>query len=203
MPENDTTPEPETPGADPAGELDAALMSEPPHPINWNLLTADEAEAEWLELNRWVNWLRTTYGLPASVVPPFWHRHSELVWELSALHLHWLAAYDPEQNASARWAGTATSRTPASGSAIGSPPPAPAWTATVLPGRPHGRARSPPSRSRRRSSKTAMRTSWRGCSRTLPHGARQRTSSTPASTRAPGSCGTDGRLRQEDGPPAL
>lgn len=101
MPENDTTPEPETPGADPAGELDAALMSEPPHPINWNLLTADEAEAEWLELNRWVNWLRTTYGVPASVVPPFWHRHSELVWELSALHLHWLAAYDPEQNASA------------------------------------------------------------------------------------------------------
>ncbi len=35
------------------------------------------------------------------VLPPFWHRHPELVWELSALHLHWLAAYDPEQNASA------------------------------------------------------------------------------------------------------
>ena len=85
MPENDTTPEPETPGADPAGELDAALLPEPPHPVNWNLLTADEAEAEWLELNRWVNWLRTTYGLPASVVPPFWHRHSELV--LSLIHI--------------------------------------------------------------------------------------------------------------------
>ena len=26
---------------------------------------------------------------------------SELVWEPSALHLHWLAAYDPEQNGSA------------------------------------------------------------------------------------------------------
>ena len=76
-------------------------MAEPPHPINWNLLSADDAEAEWIELNRWVNWLRRTYGLPASVVPPFWHRHPELVWELSALHLHWLGAYDPDQHGSA------------------------------------------------------------------------------------------------------
>lgn len=83
------------------GKLDEPLMAEPPHPINWNLLTAEEAEAEWVELNRWVNWLRRTYGLPASVVPPFWHRHPELVWELSALHLHWLCAYDPDQHGSA------------------------------------------------------------------------------------------------------
>ena len=80
---------------------DDPLVAEPPHPINWNLLTADDAEVEWFELNRWVRWLRTTYGLPASVIPPFWHHHPELVWELSALHLHWLAAYDLEQNASA------------------------------------------------------------------------------------------------------
>lgn len=73
----------------------------PPHPINWNLLSAEDLEAEWLELNRWVDWLRHTYGLPASVIPPFWHHHPELVWELSALHLHWLCAYDPEQNGSA------------------------------------------------------------------------------------------------------
>ncbi|WP_243729222.1 hypothetical protein [Nesterenkonia sphaerica] len=84
------------PGFDPGGDL-----PEPPHPINWNLLSADDLEAEWLELNKWVHWLRRTYGLPASVVPPFWHHHPELVWELSALHLHWLGAYDPEQNASA------------------------------------------------------------------------------------------------------
>ena len=79
------------------------LTNEPPPPVNWNLLTAAdaEAEAEWIELNRWVNWLRRTYGLPASVVPPFWHRHPELVWELSALHLHWLCAYDPDQHGSA------------------------------------------------------------------------------------------------------
>ena len=82
-------------------DYDDPLIAEPPHPINWNLLTADEAETEWLELNRWVDWLRHTYGLPASVIPPAWHRHRELVWELSALHLHWLCAYDPQQNGSA------------------------------------------------------------------------------------------------------
>lgn len=76
-------------------------IPEPPHPINWNLLTANDLEAELLELNRWVDWLRHTYGLPASVIPPYWHRHPELVWELSALHLHWLCAYDRDQNGSA------------------------------------------------------------------------------------------------------
>ncbi|WP_454137198.1 hypothetical protein [Microbacterium paulum] len=73
----------------------------PPHPINWNLLTADAAEEEWLALNKWVHWLRRTYGLPIAVIPPFWHRHPELVWELSALHLHWLCAYDPEAKGTA------------------------------------------------------------------------------------------------------
>ena len=64
-----------------------ADMPEPPHPVNWNLLTAHELEQEWLALNRWVEWLRNTYALPASVIPPCWHRHPELQWELSALHL--------------------------------------------------------------------------------------------------------------------
>lgn len=90
----------------PAGETDdedyaPPPPAEPPRPINWNVLTAEEAEVEWLELNRWVHWLRRTYGLPASIVPPLWHRHPELVWELSALHTHWLGAYDPDQHASA------------------------------------------------------------------------------------------------------
>nr|WP_326833318.1 hypothetical protein [Cutibacterium porci] len=81
--------------------FDANALPEPPRPINWNLLSAQDLEAELLELNRWVDWLRHTYGLPASVIPPYWHRHPELVWELSALHLHWLCAYDPEQKSSA------------------------------------------------------------------------------------------------------
>ena len=73
----------------------------PPRPVNWNLLLSHDLEQEWLGLNRWVEWLRRTYALPASVIPPYWHRHPELQWELRALHLHWLGAYDPEQNASA------------------------------------------------------------------------------------------------------
>ena len=80
---------------------DEPMIAEPPHPINWNLLSAEDAEVEWLELNRWVDWLRHTYGLPVAVIPPAWFKHPELVWELSALHLHWLCAYDPEQNGSA------------------------------------------------------------------------------------------------------
>ncbi len=73
----------------------------PPRPINWNLLSSTDLETELLELNQWVDWLRRTYGLPASVIPPLWHRHPELIWELSALHLSWLGAYDPEQHAAA------------------------------------------------------------------------------------------------------
>ena len=68
----------------------------PLRPINWNLLTADEAMVEWTDLDAWVDWLRLSYGLPPTVVPPYWHRHDELVWELSALHTHWLNAYDSE-----------------------------------------------------------------------------------------------------------
>lgn len=77
------------------------VPAKPPEPVNWNLLTAGEAEDAWLELNAWLNWLRRTYGLPATVLPPFWYRHPELVWELSALHSHWLASYDRDQAASA------------------------------------------------------------------------------------------------------
>lgn len=99
MPEQD---EPE-PDRDTSSRVtpNGPVLDEPPGPINWNLLSANDAEAAWLELNQWVNWLRTTYGLPSSVIPPMWHRHPELHWELSALHTHWLCAYDPQQNGSA------------------------------------------------------------------------------------------------------
>jgi len=99
------SPSPEEPparfGPNDADEDDGPTTADPPHPVNWNLLNAEEAETAWIALNRWVNWLRRTYGLPASVIPPLWHRHPELVWELSALHLHWLCAYDPDQHGSA------------------------------------------------------------------------------------------------------
>jgi hypothetical protein len=85
--------------------FDDLLLPDPPHPINWYLLSAEEARQEWSALDEWVNLLRHTYGLPPAIVPPLWHRHPELVWELSALHQHWLGAFDPQQEGSAplRW----------------------------------------------------------------------------------------------------
>lgn len=70
-----------------------------PRPINWRTLSSDDAEHDWLSLNDWVNWLRYEFALPAQIIPPMWHRHPELVWELSALHTRWLGCYDPEQDA--------------------------------------------------------------------------------------------------------
>ena len=34
-------------------------------------------------------------------MPPYWHRHDELIWELSALHTHFLACYDETSSPSA------------------------------------------------------------------------------------------------------
>ncbi len=78
------------------GEFD-----DPPRPVNWEILTAAEAAIAWVQVDEWVTWLRRTFALPATTVPPFWHRHPELVWELSALHTHWLACYDPDASPSA------------------------------------------------------------------------------------------------------
>jgi len=77
------------------------LLEPPPPPVNWNLLDADEAAAEWHDLDAWVTWLKTTFGLPPTIVPPLWHRHDELVWELSALHTHFLNCYDETASPSA------------------------------------------------------------------------------------------------------
>lgn len=74
----------------------AATLGAVPRPINWRTLPPDDLEQELLDLNAWIDWLRHTYGLPAQVVPPMWHRHPELLWELSALRQHWLFSFDPQ-----------------------------------------------------------------------------------------------------------
>ena len=65
-------------------------------------LDAEQAEIEWHDLDEWVKWLKSTFGLPPNIVPPYWHRHDELVWELSALHCHWLSCYHESASPSAR-----------------------------------------------------------------------------------------------------
>lgn len=74
----------------------ASHLGEIPRPINWRRLPPDDLEHELLELNAWINWLRHEYGLPAQIIPPMWHRHPELLWELSALRQHWLFCFDPQ-----------------------------------------------------------------------------------------------------------
>ncbi len=69
-------------------------FGEPPAAVNWATLSAEEAEVAWRELDAWVTWLKTSFGLPPGIVPPLWHRHDELVWELSALHTHWMSCHD-------------------------------------------------------------------------------------------------------------
>lgn len=105
------TEPPEFDGPDSEDDLDVELIdaavdaffdavnAPAPVPVNWRTLGPDEAEHEWLTLNEWVHWLRHEFSLPPSIIPPAWHRHPELVWELSALHLRWLGCYDPAQNA--------------------------------------------------------------------------------------------------------
>lgn len=88
-------------GADPFEDAVRQLLGEVPHPVNWRTLSAEDAEAEWLELNAWVDWLRAEYGLPPTIIPPYWHRHPELVWELSAIHVSWRGVYDPQAAAGA------------------------------------------------------------------------------------------------------
>jgi len=78
-----------------------ATLESPESPINWLILNAEEARAEFLALDHWVNFLRAAYGLPPAIIPPLWHRHDELIWELSALHLHWLNSYHPTASLSA------------------------------------------------------------------------------------------------------
>jgi hypothetical protein len=73
----------------------------PPGPINWNLLDAPTAAIEWRDLDAFVTWLKNTFGLPPGIVPPYWHRHDELIWELSALHTHFLACYSETASPSA------------------------------------------------------------------------------------------------------
>jgi hypothetical protein len=84
-----------------ASDFDPANRDLPNGPIDWLALGPEEARCAFIDLNRWVNFLRVAYGLPPTIIPPFWHRHDELIWELSALHLHWLNSYHPDAPLSA------------------------------------------------------------------------------------------------------
>jgi len=87
-------------------ELDAMTTSSekphvPPRPVHWPTLSGEDAETQWRRLDAWVKYARQVFIIPDQVIPPFWHRHWVLVEQISALRLHYLAAFDISQNASA------------------------------------------------------------------------------------------------------
>lgn len=84
----------ETPSPDDLDVNSFDPFGEPPTAVNWATLSAEEAQTAWRELDAWVTWLKTSFGLPPGIVPPLWHRHDELVWELSGLHTHWMSCHD-------------------------------------------------------------------------------------------------------------
>jgi hypothetical protein len=83
----------DTPTRDAAADHHAAIPSGavPPRPRAGDHNPADLQR----QVQQWVGWLRHRYPI-AHQLPPCWAQHSELVEELTALHLAWRAAYtDP------------------------------------------------------------------------------------------------------------
>lgn len=60
---------------------------------NWRSLGARAREELWSQLREWVTWIRHRYPL-AKKIPSCWDKHPEIVEELTALWLAWLAAYE-------------------------------------------------------------------------------------------------------------
>lgn len=65
-----------------------------PRPVAWDKLDAAGAAPAWVELDGWVRWLVSRYGLDHREVPPCWFAHGAMVEELSALHTAHRAAFD-------------------------------------------------------------------------------------------------------------
>jgi len=67
-------------------------------PVRWRDLAPENAATEWAALRDWVQWVTTRFDIPVTVIPNCWWRHPALVDELSALHVAWRTAYDPQDS---------------------------------------------------------------------------------------------------------
>lgn len=52
--------------------------------VRWREIAVEDRVDAWVGLRRWVDWLVAEFALPASVVPPCWFAHPQLVEELYA-----------------------------------------------------------------------------------------------------------------------
>ena len=82
---------------DPFGRqgADAAAGS---RPVRWRDLGPEDAAPEWAALRDWVQWVTTRFDIPITLIPNCWWQHPALVEELSALHVAWRTAYDPQDS---------------------------------------------------------------------------------------------------------
>jgi hypothetical protein len=73
--------------------------------IAWATLDEAETADALTELEDWIQWLTSRYGLDHRHVPACWAGHGELIEELSALHTAWQRAYAPDApgDAPLRW----------------------------------------------------------------------------------------------------
>lgn len=134
---------------------------------------------------------------PVAVIPPFWHRHPELVWELSALHLHWLCAYDPEakRHRTPRLAPR-VHRSSRASPALDRRVRHTAGRPTVPPARSPGQAKKTRTPSRTSPSRTGRRTSSPTCTPTSKPDAPSRMRSMLSSSREGAVLGRRCRLAQ-------
>ena len=69
-------------------------FDEIPIATHWPSISADEAQATWINLFKWVDDLRSRFShLDHHVIPPCWYRHNGHVEALSALRDHELISF--------------------------------------------------------------------------------------------------------------
>ena len=64
-----------------------------PVPFAWSPLSPDDTQLFLEDLDVWVGWLVERYRLDRRIVPECWRLHTELIEELSALHLAWQGSF--------------------------------------------------------------------------------------------------------------
>jgi hypothetical protein len=64
--------------------------------VCWDDLPADEYTHRLAELADWIGWLRSTYRVPATVVPPCWFTHPSLREDIGHLWTGWLLTRHPD-----------------------------------------------------------------------------------------------------------
>ena len=72
--------------------------STPPVPmvVCWDDLPPDEYTHQLAELADWIGWLRATYRIPATVLPPCWFTHPGLREDIGHLWTGWLITRHPD-----------------------------------------------------------------------------------------------------------